>query len=419
MRKGEFQNKWKVVSNPYKAGLLLENDDIFVGRESLIQEVLVAIKKDPVFIMGLRGMRKTSLLKNIQRHYLSTDEYITIFLAAEKLVFSNMNELFFSFSRPIAKDLYTKQIILKNQQTNYLTAIRECGMIDFKVFFEIIILEIKKTNKTLVLIIDDYPRILEAIDDDRIASQFLSVLRGYLQNNSKEFKMILSGSSRIKHQIHQNQSNILQIGKSFEVSSLEEIDVKRLISKQLNNQMEFADNAFQYLMELTNGYAFLVQVILCYLVVRLNRENIGSEILVETIEEGLNYYLNRALQLRYDWDKDVYSKDIKWNEKEEKIAKVYKQLVIIAIIANCKEKNKGFKKDELLSFLMKSLNPYHQINKPIFDEVINILVETDDILKEANDLYLIKVGLFREWILQKSNKCFNDILQESKSILTN
>lgn len=416
MGKGEFQSKWKVVSNPYRAGCPIENDDIFVGREALIQEIITALKREPVFVISHRRMGKTSLLKYIQRHFLSTEEYVTIFLAAEKLTFNNMNDFLFSFSRPIGKDLYARKIISKDQQISYLTAIRENGMIDFEDFFEYIILEIKKINKILVLIIDDYPEIHEAICDDRIDSQCISFLRGFLQDNSKEFKLILSGSSRLKYQ---NQSNIMHFGRSFEFSSLEEIDVQQLISKPFNNQMEFVGNSFQYLMELTNGHAFLVQVVLSYLVDKLNIENKGSEISKETIEEGLNYYLNQALYINYYWDKDVYSKAIKWNEKEEKIANVYKRLIITTIIFNWEEKNKGIKKDELFSVLKKGLNGDHQMNRPIFDEVINILVENDDILKEENDLYLIKVGLFREWIIRKSHKCFNDILQESKSILTN
>jgi len=425
-----IHREWQVIPNPYRSGIPIDNDDIFVGRESLIQEVLIAIKKDPVFIMGHRRMGKTSLVKYIQRNYLTTDEYLPIFFSAEKMVFSSMNDFLFSFSRPIANDLVRMKVITKDQKDDYLKAIRANGLIDFGVFFDDILYEISDLGKVLILIIDEYPKIHEQVDLKKIDEQFISNLRGYMQNNSNEFRMIYTGASSLKYLKSQYSSNIMGVGKSIEVSFLTEEDIKELISKPLNNQMQFEDSAFQYLMELSNGQPFLVQVILNYLVDKLNREKKGSMVFKEAIEEGVVYFLNQSLHLKYDWgnlgedhdgddtsDNRFFSSNLTWSKNEEKIAKAYKQLIITSLTDNWKKSKNGLTKKEIFERLENGLSDFQKIDISIFDETLNLMSSTSDILKMNNNLFFIKIGLFREWVINKMNFSFDKTLLEVKHII--
>lgn len=54
MRKTDVQNEWIEIPNPFTAGIPIENDEIFVGRESLMQEAMIAFKDKPVWISGHR-----------------------------------------------------------------------------------------------------------------------------------------------------------------------------------------------------------------------------------------------------------------------------------------------------------------------------------------------------------------------------
>lgn len=426
-----IQKEWQIISNPYTAGIPIENDEIFVGREALIQEIVTAIKKDPIFLMGHRRMGKTSLAKYIQRHYLSTGDYIPIFVSADNMVFNSMNDFLLSFSRPIANELLRNKIITKDQQKEYLGAIRSNGLIDFGGFFDDILSEIYSMGKILILIIDEYPKIHEQVSLKKIDSQFISNLRGYMQNNSKEFRMIYTGASSLKYLKSQYSSNIMGVGKSIEVSFLSEKDVIELISKPLNNQMKIEDSAFKYLMELTNGQPFLVQVILRYLVDKLNREKKGSMIFKEAIEGGVNYFLEQAPHLNYDWggfDEEVenevdaveknrfQSNNLLWTIDEEKIAKAYKQLIITAVTDNWKKSKNGLSKPEIFERIGYGLKDFHKINISIFDETLNLMSTTSDILKITNNLYLIKVGLFREWVINKMNFSFDKTLLEIEHV---
>ena len=427
--KEAVQKEWQVIPNPYKAGLPLENDDVFVGRESLIQEVLVAIKKDPVFIMGHRRMGKSSLVKYIQRNYLDTDEYISIFVSAEKVIYTNMNTFLFSFSRYMAFDLVRKKIISKDQKEKYLDEIRKNGLIDFGVFFDDILFEISTLGKVLILIIDEYPKIHEQVNLKIIDSQFISNLRGYMQNNSMEFRMIYTGASSLKYLKSQYSSNIMGVGKSIEVSFLSEADVKELISKPLNNRMQLEDSAFQYFMELTNGQPFLVQVALSYLVDKLNREKKGSIVFKEAIEGGISHFLITSLHLKYDWgsvagehdeddvDNRFISPNLTWNREDERIAQAYRQLIITAITDNWKRTKNGLTRDELFFKLEDGLKEFHKINLSIFDETLNLMSSTSDTLRITNNLYFIKVGLFREWVIKHMNFYFDKTLLEIEHIL--
>lgn len=412
--KEAVQKDWIFIPNPYTSGIPIENDDVFVGRESLIQEAITALKKDPVFVMGHRRMGKTSLIKYIQRHYLSSEEFVSVFISAEKTVFDSMKDFLFSFCRPIADELEDSEILTEEEAEKYLEKIRENGLTDFGVFFDRVLRKMRKVNKTLVLIIDEYPIIHEAVEKGQVATQFVSNLRGYMQNNSKEFKMIYSGASSLKYLKSQYSSNIMGVGKSIEVSFLDPDDVKKLISKPLNNQIQIEDSAFQYLMEMTYGQPFLIQVCLSFIVDKLNKERKSTMIFKDAIEEGLSYFLEQAPHLQDDWNNRVYSKDIKWSEEEEKIAKAYKQLIITSVTDNWRKSKNGLGKEEIFMNMEKSLFPNHKLNRAIFDEVVNILVGPDDMLKLINNLYFIKVGFFREWIISKMNFTYAKTLLDIK-----
>jgi outer membrane protein assembly factor BamB len=424
--KEAVQKEWVVIPNPYTAGIPIENNEIFVGRETLIQEVVTALKKDPVFVMGHRRMGKTSLIKYIQRNYLSSEEFIPVFVSAEKMVFDTMKDFLFSFTYPIACELQDLEIMSEEKTERYLDNIRENGLIDFGIFFNDVLRKIKKLNRTLILIIDEYPIIHEQVNLNKIDAQFISNLRGYMQNNSKEFKMIYSGASSLKYLKSQYSSNIMGVGKSIEVSFLSQDDVKTLISKPLNNQMKLEDSAFQYLMDLTNGQPFLVQVILNYLVDKLNKEKTSSMVFKEALEDGLDYFLIQAPHLKNDWgvfddseDNRFLSSDLTWSSDEEKIAKAYKQLIITAITENWKKSKNGLSNIEISNKLKESMKDFHKFNLSIFDETMNIMAGTSDILKEVNSLYFIKVGLFREWVINKMNFSFEKTLMEIRYIFTN
>lgn len=411
-------NDWKIIPNPYTSGIPIENDEVFVGRETLLQDAMTALKKDPIFVMGHRRMGKTSFIKYIQRHFLSGPDYITVFISAEKTVFSSMNDFLFSFCRPIADELFQQNILSANQRKDYITAIRTNGLIDFGVFFDDILFEVRILNKTLILIIDEYPIIHEAVELGKIDLQFISNLRGYMQNNSKEFKMIYSGASSLKYLKSQYSSNIMGVGKSIEVSFLEEKDVKNLIDKPLNNQMVFEDSALQYLMEITYGQPFLVQVCLSYLVDKLNKDRKSSMVFKDDIECGINYFLDQAPHLQDDWNSRVYSKDLLWDQNDERIAKAYKQLIITSVTDNWRKNKNGLKKEELYLNLVKNIGKYHTINISIFEETLNILNGPDDILKYDHGLYLIKVGLFRDWVINKMNLTLENVVLDLKEMLT-
>ena len=255
-----FQKGWQIIPNPYIAGIPVENDAIFVGRESLANDAVIALEKNPVFVVGHRRMGITSLLKYIQRHYLKSEKIISVYITAEKFIYNNTNNFLFSFCRHITEELEDYQILTKEESERCLFKIRENGIIDFNLFFDNTLNKVKTQNKTLILIIDEYPIIYEAIVNGQIDSQFTSLLRGYLQNNSKEFKIIYSDALSLKYLISSQSKNVMGIWKSIEVSFLEEKNVRKLISKPTNDQMHFEDDSFLYLMDLTNGHPFLFRL---------------------------------------------------------------------------------------------------------------------------------------------------------------
>jgi outer membrane protein assembly factor BamB len=421
--KESVEKEWEEIINEYTSGSEINNDKIFVGRETIIEDIMKSIKRDPIFVMGHRRMGKTSLVKYIQNNYLINDIYIPVFVSAEKLFFQNMNNFLYLFSKPIVNQLINFNIIDEQKGESYLKNIINEGLFYFIDFFEDSLIKVKRQNKILVLIIDEYPIINEKAEKGIIDTQFLINLRGFMQNNSKEFKLIYTGASSLKYLKSQYSSNLMGVGKSVVVSFLTEKDVKQLISKPTNDLLKFDDSAFKYLMELSFGQPFIVQTILSYVVNKLNKEKKSHIVFKEMIEkeEGINHFINQIPHIMTDWgsfddkNESKFYSESNWSQEEEITAKAYKQLIITSITDKWTKTKNGLTKEEIFSNLENGLKDIHKIKVPIFEETIKIMEGTADILKKENNIYLLKLGLFRLWVTNRMYFTFSKTLEMLKS----
>lgn len=418
MKSDNVDCKWVKIPNPYIFGIPIQCDEIFVGREVLIKRIIMKLESNPVWVIGQRRMGMTSLLLYIQRHYFKSNIFVSVFLSVEKIVFSSMNDFLFSFCRPITYELEELQYISEEMSEKYLEKIRENGLNNFAAFFERVFRILGKQNRTLVLLIDHHLIIHDAIVKGKIDPQFSSYLGGYLKFYTKEFKIIYSGSSNTETRKSVYSNNVMNTGKYIVVPFLEANDVLKLINKPLNNRMQFEDAAFDCLMDLTFGQPFLCQVILSYLVDKLNKEKTGCLIKKDTIEDGINYYLDQAPHIGDFWYRKVFSEKFNWSIDEEETALIYKHLIISAITDKWGKSKSGLSKEELYSVLELALKEIHKINPLILSEVIFILAGSDDWLKLIDGKYFIKIGLYREWLIKKMNFTFNNTLTNSTIKLT-
>jgi len=427
----EEVKEWQRIISPYRVGKQAEDDNLFVGRQEQIEIILESIERqDPVFIVGHRRMGKTSLAKYMLYKYFSADEYIPCFTSAEECVWEAKNDsqtetgrnkntinFLYSFSIQICVNLLLYDIITKAEKDKYMQEIADQGLIAFNNFMNNIFTELLIKKKVLVIAIDEYPQILEAVREGLIDSRFLSNLRGYYQNKSKVFRMIFTGASSLKYIRAEYTSSVMGVGKTVEVSFFSDEETKTLISRPLNNKITFDTSAYKYLMDLTNGQPYYTNCILDKIISKLNSEKNRLVVHKEDFESGLQEYIYQIEYLSVDWIKDVETINLKWTEIEKELAITYKHL-IIALLSDYWAKTKsGLSKASIYMEINAKLNMYHKINKINFEEVLSILAGKDDILSIRNDLYCFKVGLFREWIINKENLTFDKVLKEKIELL--
>jgi len=420
--KEELITVWVDIPDIFLSGPPIEDDKIFIGREKQIKEIINSIEKgESVFVMGHRRMGKTSLIKYVQRNYLEKKEkYIPVFISAEKLEYSDTKWFLYSLftiASTFDEILIEKNIFEEEYLEKKLEAIKKNGINEYNELFSRILKKIKKLNKVLVFVIDEYPIIHDKISKGFIDSEFTSKLRGYIQHNSSEFNIIYSGASSLKYIRSDYSSNIMGVGNCVEATFFNEEEVKTLISRPLNNLLKFDPSAFKYLMDLTCGHPLFTQKILDVLVKTMNNQRKGYTVFKEHIEHILPSIIETTGYLSSFWDKGtdniekesivedvseaIKSRDLKWNKRDLKLASAYKHLIISFIADNWLINKNGVQYESLFSSIDQAFKD-QKINRIIFDEVLMILTANDDILLFKNNLYFIKVGLFREWIINRN-----------------
>jgi outer membrane protein assembly factor BamB len=419
----ELITQWVDIPDIFKSGMPVEDNRIFVGRESQIKEIINSIEKgESVFVMGHRRMGKTSLINYVLRNYLeNNDKYIPVFISAEKLEYSDTNWFLYSLftiGSSFDEILVEKGIFEKEYLESKLDAIKKDGLREYTDLFSKILKKIKSLHKILVFVIDEYPMIHENIMLGNVDSGFTTKLRGYLQHDSSEFNIIYSGASSLKYIRSDYSSNIMGVGNSVEAGFFNEAEVNMLISKPLNNLLKFDPSAYNYLMDLTSGHPYFTQLILDLLVKKFNTQKSGYTVFKENIEEILPPIIDKTGYLSSFWDKGsdkkenesndiddisliIKSKDLKWNENDIKLASAYKHLIISYIADNWIKYKNGVSYESINTTIQNAIRN-SQLNRIIFDEVLLILTSNEDILLFKNNLYFIKVGLFREWVISKN-----------------
>jgi len=368
------------IENFYVAGppLTPEAGRLFVGRKEIFEQIRDTwnnpYRKQSIVLHGQRRMGKTSVLYQIRNHL--GDQYLTVMVdfqgfAAE---IESEKDLWQGLASRIHYEISVagliddsippvSQIVSPSLFTNFLTAIE------------------KRFNQEawLVLMFDEYEKIPELIEQNRISHTFVDYLRSIIQS-SKRTLVILAGHHELQDELKRYYSPLMNVAQNIRVSYLDDFEAEQLITNPWEGfQLEYASGVVSEIINACGGQPMLVQLVCRQIIIQVNKKlrEKGTQARPIATMGDLFFVLNQIIQRRED-DASTYFEAVRdWLSPDE--FQVMEKLARLLLYEGAKEDvgRAGFSEADL----------------KLVEELIR-----KDVLREENGHYLFRIELMRRWI---------------------
>ena len=269
--------------SPYVTGSPLEpqhGHDVFFGREILIGQISrqIATHGNVVLLEGNRRAGKTSILKHLEGRnaipgWLAVYSSLQGAEGASQAVGVPTSEVFRIMAIEIAKSL-TKlgvdvplpngQIIAAGKPA--LGVARACRegigsespFADFRDYLELVLSILESLSLGLVLMLDEFDKLQEGIDNGVTSPQVPENIRFLIQTYPK-FSAILTGSRRLKRLREEYWSALYGLGTSIPVTALDTQSARSVVTQPVREKLTFSNEAVERVIEITARQPYLMQ----------------------------------------------------------------------------------------------------------------------------------------------------------------
>lgn len=269
--------------SPYVTGSPLEpqhGHSVFYGREELIGKISRQIEThgNVVLLEGNRRAGKTSILKHLEGRS-AVPGWLAVYASlqgaegAAQVVGVPTAEVFREIARSIATAL-TKlniEVPLPNGQTLVagkaaLGVARACRegigaespFTDFREYLELVLTVLEPLGLGLVLMLDEFDKLQEGIDNGVTSPQVPENIRFLIQTYPK-FSAILTGSRRLKRLREEYWSALYGLGTSIPVTALDSESARKVVTEPVRDQLTFSQEAIERVIEVTARHPYLMQ----------------------------------------------------------------------------------------------------------------------------------------------------------------
>ena len=403
------EDEFKRIENPYASyaeGGIVESRKMFFGRDELTENIKQSLTKNraqnkSVMIFGQKRSGKSSILYHLKERLKKLKNVLILDLknigvlldenSSIPLLYQilwNILELLFKKIKKWTQEGYSKlemqfpsDIDFYNHPTpiKYFTNIVEMYMSQsFK----------KKDWKSVqvVLMIDEFSYIYSQIIKGKISEDFMKTWKAILQRNY--FNVVLAGQD-VMQKFKDRFANEFGTSQDERVTYLKKMYAKDLIDKPIrippfknDGKTRYREKAIDRIIYLTAGSPFYIQIICNRLVEYMNRKHINY-ITEATIDHVKNELIRGANAFRIDkFDNLINSGDISEDSLSDKdILEVLKSISKRSKTGPCTR----------TSITCKTETPV--------DDILDDLVNRDVLERISGNLYNIKVGLFKEWLI--------------------
>jgi type I restriction enzyme M protein len=283
--------------------------DIFVGREETIARIKHQLASgNTVLLEGNRRAGKTSILKQLEGLGRIQDRlavYSSLQATEGDAEVAGMRSE--AVWRTLAKSIITGvaaleidvplpdgTTLVKGAGVGIARSCRkgisaEAPWEDFLEYATLIMNLLCQRGLGLVLMIDEFDKLQEGIDNKVTSPQIPENIR-YLIQNLPGFSAILTGSRRMQRLRHEYWSALYGLGKQVGVTALEPDAARRLIQKPVEGRLTYTQEGVELLIELTARQPFLIQS-LCNQVFELAVEKHLRLITATTVNEAASRFV--------------------------------------------------------------------------------------------------------------------------------
>jgi type I restriction enzyme M protein len=269
--------------SPYVTGSPLEPQHghvVFYGREDVLAKISRQIEThgNVVLLEGNRRAGKTSILKHLEGRsaipgWLAAYASLQGAEGAAHVVGVPTAEVFREIARSIATALVRLDIDVPLPNGRILAAgsaalglARACRegisvespFSDFREYLELILVVLEPLGLGLVLMLDEFDKLQDGIDNGVTSPQVPENIRFLIQTYPK-FSAILTGSRRLKRLREEYWSALYGLGTSIPVTSIDTESARKVVTEPVRDQLVFSDEAVERVLVLTARHPYLMQ----------------------------------------------------------------------------------------------------------------------------------------------------------------
>ncbi len=290
---------WEPIEqNPYITGKPVETPEMFVGREDVLDflksNLIGKHQTNVILLQGNRRTGKSSILKQCIQQRLF-DHHLPVYIDCQGLGKLSDHLLFVKFAREIVRALRQArqpESVLKLAQS----PIDETdSFYSFRTMLEGLTETLNvQSDKIirLILMLDEFEVIDQAIQHKQLSPEILENLRHLFQHHP-QLAIILTGSYRLRKLSQEYWSALFGLGIKRDIGFLSEEAARSLITEPLENEVTYADEAVQRILDLTACHPYFVQM-LCHNIVTLLNEQKTRYVTRSLVEDAAEETLESA-----------------------------------------------------------------------------------------------------------------------------
>lgn len=282
--------------SPYVTGSPLapqSGHDVFFGRDDLIQQISrqIASHGNVVLLEGNRRAGKTSVLRHLEGR-TAIPGWLAVYSSLQSAEGASQgtgvptHEVFRSIAAELAKGVASLGLVtmlpdgtdldhevlfsqnkasklkeMKRFRESFRTGISEgSAFADFRDYLEVLLSLVEPLGLGLVLMLDEFDKLQEGIDNGVTSPQVPENIRFLIQTYPR-FSAILTGSRRLKRLREEYWSALYGLGSTIAVTALDVESARNVVTMPVQGRLIFSKEAVDHLIEVTARQAFLMQCI--------------------------------------------------------------------------------------------------------------------------------------------------------------
>ena len=402
------KDEFKTIKNPYAQyaeGNIVGDENMFYGREELIQNIAQAIQESRsqskcVLVFGQKRSGKSSVLYHLKKSLEKDRELLILDLGNMSTLLDQhaQTSLLHQFLNGILRGL-ERAIRLKQHEgfSSLELAIPSREFYDHPAplqLFEDTLVRLKDLTDDqigqedwqgirVVLLIDEFQYIYDPIIEGKIPDSFMQNWKALLQANY--FSAVLVGQD-VMPKFKLRFPNEFGTTQDERVTYLKEEDARKLIDEPIRiggrqGESRYREQAIERILDLTAGSPFYIQILCSRLVEHMNAKHTSqvTEAHVEQVKDELISGVNA-------FDSDKFDNLINSGDTSADAISDEDALKVLKAIAD-----------------NSSIGPCHrdkidcETNLPV-DTILDDL-EKRDVVERRDQSYQIQVGFFKEWLV--------------------